>query len=165
MNTKELAWASGFFDGEGCTFVTKVNRGTRLVMAVAQTSSAVLERFAAAVGAGNINGPYGGRTAKSSPYWQLSITNWRTTQAVYCKLWPMLSRQKKDQILKCVAKFRERPEWGQYRGEASKGRRKVFCKRGHPFVDGSFWVSSDSSGSVCRTCKECRRLRTGAPKG
>lgn len=65
----ELAWAAGFFDGEGTTTAHKGNASQRLhlMVAVKQTVSRdeahsglpdVLVRFAAAVGVGRIGGPY-----------------------------------------------------------------------------------------------------------
>lgn len=52
----ELAWAAGLFDGEG--WVTH-NKTLTLSIGIGQSGdSEVLDRFALAVGIGNINGPY-----------------------------------------------------------------------------------------------------------
>lgn len=52
----ELAWAAGFFDGEGC--VTQQFPGyISLIVAQAGTTEH-LERFKSAVGYGSINGPH-----------------------------------------------------------------------------------------------------------
>ena len=61
----ELAWAAGFFDGEGCTCIWKGNTGfnNRRVQVQIHQSSAdgtpeVLKRFLEAVEVGKIYGPY-----------------------------------------------------------------------------------------------------------
>lgn len=56
----EVAWAAGFFDGEGTITHT---RNVPLMIAIKQATSSgavppVLARFAAAVGVGRIGGPY-----------------------------------------------------------------------------------------------------------
>ncbi len=64
MKEIELAWAAGFFDGEGC--VSTVHRGNKggkqtLVSgncAVVQTNPEELNRFRRAVGCGRVTGPY-----------------------------------------------------------------------------------------------------------
>lgn len=54
--TIELAWAAGFFDGEGCI---TLSRGIPVV-SIAQVERTPLERFMNAVELGRINGPYAG---------------------------------------------------------------------------------------------------------
>lgn len=71
----ELAWAAGFWDGEGFTGWTF--HGTKLVMTCGQSSSTgipeVLTRFHAAINmAGNIYGPYKRRHPQRDVY------QWRT---------------------------------------------------------------------------------------
>jgi hypothetical protein len=111
----ELAWAAGFYDGEGCT--TGVVDTRRLVkpryvvtLAVSQSTVAgqvVLERFRAAVGGiGKVNGPYGrGNSAKPVYKWQTN--GFERTQAVIAMLWPYLSEPKREQATKHLRKFRE----------------------------------------------------------
>lgn len=52
----ELAWAAGFFDGEGCTSYHRrlTGRGAQLRMAINQMKRLPLVRFKKAVGAGAI---------------------------------------------------------------------------------------------------------------
>jgi hypothetical protein len=60
MEDTELAWAAGFFDGEGCVtgFITRGGE-FNLNLIVAQSSTTEhLERFRDAVGYGTISGPY-----------------------------------------------------------------------------------------------------------
>jgi hypothetical protein len=60
-NSIELAWAAGFFDGEGCVtgYQQTGRRRGRLQLIVGQSGTTEhLERFARAVEGGRINGPY-----------------------------------------------------------------------------------------------------------
>lgn len=56
MNREELAWAAGFFDGEGCFSYSK--SGQYVCVSIGQTVREPLERFKLAVGLGVIYGPY-----------------------------------------------------------------------------------------------------------
>ena len=61
---QELAWAAGFWDGEGCTSFfmrrsgPKRRRYRALLMQIYQSEQSTLERFRDAVGIGRFNGPY-----------------------------------------------------------------------------------------------------------
>src|SRR5574343_492445 len=53
----ELAWAAGFYDGEGCTIIHKSTLGdkrTKLRMSVGQKGEECLVRFQKALGMGKI---------------------------------------------------------------------------------------------------------------
>lgn len=58
----ELAWAAGFFEGEGTVSAARPKRRLRIRAAISQNGGAeartLLERFTAAVGVGNVLGPY-----------------------------------------------------------------------------------------------------------
>jgi hypothetical protein len=72
ISDAELAWAAGFFDGEGHIAYRK----RRLMMAVAQTNREPLERFLDAVGGGRIYGPYSkGQQVKQVWHWQATGAN------------------------------------------------------------------------------------------
>ena len=96
----ELAWAAGFFDGEGSTGAH--NRALRLI--VGQTETTTLERFQRAVGGlGYI------RTRPPPPraHWKQEY-DWRCdryadSRAVLEALWPFLSRPKRAQALRAIA--------------------------------------------------------------
>ena len=55
-HNEDLAWAAGFFDGEGCT-----SGGTNVrcpVIIIGQVHREVLEKFLMVLGVGTIYGPY-----------------------------------------------------------------------------------------------------------
>lgn len=109
LSREELAWAAGFFDGEGTAVAyTRENaKGVRyraFTMAVSQagneTTPEVLSRFLRAVGGiGAIyqSSPYK-HTVKWQRRWQWQSGNFETVQAVTAMLWPWLSGPKKEQL-------------------------------------------------------------------
>ena len=67
----ELAWAAGFFDGEGHVSIAKPKprqRG-RAVCRVNQICREELDRFQRAVGVGVVSGPYGPYSGNRRPQW------------------------------------------------------------------------------------------------
>lgn len=70
MSDIELAWAAGFFDGEG-----SVSRNrNQPVLVVGQTGTTEhLERFIRAVGVGRVLGPYKGTGFSSRPAYRWQV--------------------------------------------------------------------------------------------
>jgi hypothetical protein len=99
---EELAWAAGFFDGEGSTTVCRVSQ-TRAYprVGVGQIDRDVLDRFADAVGVGKVYGPYSSKGGKQ--IWSYAATSVDTTIEVFSRLWPHLSSIKKQQALRAFA--------------------------------------------------------------
>lgn len=106
----ELAWAAGFFDGEGTITLTgrRAVRHHNFMVAIKQSVGSdaavpdVLARFQAAVGAGKIGGPYIDRPTRQgfSPNRRPSFT-WYAIDAeadlVLARLWPQLGSVKRAQ--------------------------------------------------------------------
>lgn len=102
MDKLELAWAAGFFDGEGCTCNGKTPGGRlQFRISVGQTDIRPLERFLAAVGAGTINGPYYAGVKNRKPRWDW-IARGQDGMAVCEKLFPYLSEPKQEQMLAAI---------------------------------------------------------------
>jgi hypothetical protein len=71
MKDIELAWAAGFFEGEGCVYIDK--KGPYLRINLAQVDDPYpLERFARAVGIGTVKGPHKLRDIKRRYAYDLS---------------------------------------------------------------------------------------------
>lgn len=105
--TLELAWAAGFFCGEG-SFVSGWSRADelwRVMFSITQKSTKgrpeVLRRFRKAVGFGALGGPYSRKT------YRLASGGASTTLRLAALLWPWLSRVKRAQA---IAAFRKRRE-------------------------------------------------------
>jgi hypothetical protein len=99
----ELAWAAGFFDGEGCTYLKKGRKSYSPALGITQNDPEVLHRFQKAVGAGAVNGPYDyrGRGYKTNIFWRYSAGN---ISEIMEQLWPWLSTPKKKQYMEKIGR-------------------------------------------------------------
>lgn len=109
VSETELAWAAGFFDGEGSIFVNHVERSkhrdrvgcpvyrcTSPVLSIAHVRREPLDRFCVAVG-GRVRGPYKPRTAKAKPYHRWEASGRASVHRVITLLWRYLSAPKREQ--------------------------------------------------------------------
>ena len=102
----EVAWAAGFFDGEGTVSVgtdPRTGRYSAINMEIPQSSAAglpdVLVRFHRIVGVGNVTGPHEPR----SPWSRLPQYRWRSgalddVEHVAALLWTRLGPTKRKQL-------------------------------------------------------------------
>jgi hypothetical protein len=111
---EELAWAAGFFDGEGCFCYSEAPR--YVSVSIGQTSCEPLERFRVAVGIGKINGPYlhkGPNRMGKKPQWVYQAYGVEKVQAIAAMLWFKLGSIKRAQAVRVLS-------------------RAVVCAKGHP---------------------------------
>lgn len=99
----EIAWAAGFFDGEGWTGSYQKHERTSvtLKMHVTQTDKKVLERFQAAVGCGKIE-PLRLREGRKQA-WRWRIHGQEVVD-VAAKLFDFLCEPKQDQMLAAIGR-------------------------------------------------------------
>lgn len=117
-NTHELAWAAGFFDGEG-TVMWRGRKRAELSLVVGQSDIRPLRRFQAAVGGlGTVRGPYFQKNPKHKPYWVFGVGSHKNTQAVVAMLWNWLSEPKREQALEAITAAL--PHY-KFRAEMGKG--------------------------------------------
>ena len=140
MNREELAWAAGFFDGEG--WVGLSGRGKQLSIRVVQVDRRVLDRFAAALGLGRVTGPRTRRNPKWRPMYVYQVGGFPITQAIMAMLWRWMSPVKREQFAKASSTVL--PRLGRWH------RHQTTCSRGH-------FLSGDNLGRrhgerVCRAC-------------
>lgn len=104
LSEVKLAWAAGYFDGEGHTGLTHKRRSTRTVMIqIGSTDLEPLERFKDAVGGvGSINGPYERDNPAHQPYWQYACSSFEGVQHIMAVLWKYLSEPKRSQMHNAV---------------------------------------------------------------
>lgn len=104
---EQLAWAAGFFDGEGNAGIY----GSRTVRArIGNTDLAQLQRFMSVVRVGKIYGPYrngkgivnGAKTYTSRPIYFYWVSGFEDVQHLMCLLWSWLSQPKRDQFVKSL---------------------------------------------------------------
>lgn len=105
-----LAWAAGFFDGEGCTTVThfkNLKKTTSISLSLrsslAQVEKEPLINFLSSVKIGTIRGPYKYSTNRQNHYqWNASGMD---VIKLITKLWPYLSSPKRKQALKNINNY------------------------------------------------------------
>jgi hypothetical protein len=114
VNREELAWAAGFFDGEGCTgFYSHSGDGDKhkrmkLVMSIAQINRETLEKFNRIIGGYGRICTYKTTNVNWKPRWQLAINGLKNCQFVITLLWQWLSEPKRKQAeeaLKAAIKY------------------------------------------------------------
>lgn len=104
-NREELAWAAGFFDGEGNVGLFPQNRGRKacLHMSVRQVRREPLDRFHAAVGGlGYVYGPHINNRG-GQDFYSYRCGGHRGVQAVMTMLWKFLSAPKREQTYKALS--------------------------------------------------------------
>ena len=123
-NPIELAWAAGFFDGEGNARF-RLNEEKRpqrsrsygtFTIQIGQIDRGVLDRFQRAVGLGKINGPYTRKNGshKDTTYFHYSAHG-STGEAAYTLIRPYLSSIKCAQGDEALLRYKEsgiRPRLG-----------------------------------------------------
>jgi hypothetical protein len=156
VNREELAWAAGFFDGEGHTRVGFVSRrgGTvqaQIKITISQAGSTeLLERFRRAVGVGNIYGPYEYRHKRPTqkPFHIFDSGCFATVQHCVCCLWPWLGSIKRAQAANALLAWHAHPrKWFK-----TDGQTRRVCGRGH-LVAGSNAYIAKAGNAVCRECR------------
>ncbi len=144
LNVLEIAWAAGFFDGEGHVSASKQagKRSCNMRIQIAQTDPEVLFRFQAAVGGlGRVIGPnnYGWRDV-----WMFRVNRFEHAQAIVAILWRFLSSAKRADASRALLRMRD---W--------RAEHAAMCRRGlHRLAD----VGLTTAGS----CAECDRMNRRA---
>lgn len=154
MNREELAWAAGFFDGEGTTSYERSGQHGQLRLQVGQKDRRPLDRFQAALGVGRIYTSHA-----------RDIFRWHTNRsadaiAAIGFLWTWLDQPKREQIRRAMVSFRA----SRFAGTRQADR----CKRGHVRTPENTYIAK-SGYPCCRWCKnewraEYRRIH-GRPNG
>lgn len=108
MRTREeLAWAAGFYDGEGSISISRGGTKNQRIrtpipkISITQIDPRVLERFRDAVGLGKILGPYSYNCVRI--VWFYRVQRFEHVQAIIAMLWPFLGPLKREQIQRVMA--------------------------------------------------------------
>jgi LAGLIDADG endonuclease len=103
MKKTEIAWAAGFFDGEGCITITKTRSGKFkynhhcLRASIAQVYKGSLDRFQSVIKRGRVRGPYK-YGANKQYHWQWNASGMDVLYVLDI-LWPYLDIPKTVQAL------------------------------------------------------------------
>lgn len=149
VQSTELAWAAGFFDGEGNTRLEPSEDRLRsyLRISIGQIDKEPLERFRRAVGGvGRIYGPYK-KDERWKPIWTYSAKGQDAHAALRAFL-HFCSTPKRVQAEKAIAEEKI--------GDGlDHCKRKVQCPSGHAYDEANTYV--DPFGfRHCRTCQKDR---------
>lgn len=167
LDTHELAWAAGFFDGEGSIGCIPYEGYATLQIAVVQNDRRPLERFLTVVGVGAIyERPPDKHRTNLCHAWQTG--KFEETQAVVAMLWPFLSQPKRDQAHRAMTAMRAYFESKDLIGldpaarqlrMSQAVRRPLTCMHGHPWTpESTAWRNTKDKGRQ-RTCRICKNIR------
>lgn len=111
MTIHDIAWAAGFFEGEGNTgfnfcYNKSVNKSyPRLALSIAQVHREPLDAFQKVFGIGTVRGPYGPYNTTKQPYFQYQ-TSGRKAIEVLEQMKPYLF-EKAIQAEGAIKKYKE----------------------------------------------------------
>lgn len=108
----ELAWAAGFYDGEGCITLHKSKHSGKNWkypnIHIGQVDRRPLDRFLKAIGVGHIYGPYRhSKNTNAKERFDLFVRKQDEVLHVISSLWNFLSEPKKEQIKEVMSQWRQ----------------------------------------------------------
>ncbi len=111
VNREGLAWAAGFFDGEGCFNTHKRAKADshKYVATLGQVDRRALDRFHQIVQLGKIYGPFGpysNQFTNAKPHYRLDIYGFEQVQALLALMWTWLGPVKREQAKRILYKER-----------------------------------------------------------
>ncbi len=108
MSTTNKAWAAGFFDGEGCTSISRKGRNKQIQMYVSQSAdTTLLDKFQQTVGIGRVLGPYRPSNPRAKDKYTWHASKLSDTLIVMRMLWPYLGTSKKQQFIRAYREIRK----------------------------------------------------------
>ena len=158
INREELAWAAGFFDGEGYVGIrdNKKDYTTRPTLKVTSTDKDMVERFQAAIGGiGRFRGPIPNGGLGTKPIYEWGTRKFEHVQAVIAMLHSFMCSRRKARMEECLQLAPITAKNGALWGTYDKG--KTHCIRGHILADTKYLNAKGS-------CSECARERARAQK-
>lgn len=157
---EQLAWAGGFFSGEGYTGLTRYRKTERAhykkypVMTIAQTGNGEeLNRFNNAIeNIGKVRGPYGPYAKNKKAYFQFEISGFERVQAVFAMLYTFLSTAKQEQAIKVLDAYLAQPH-------RIHNKLKTHCSSGHKYTENTTYVVPKTGWRQCKICRNIRNRR------
>lgn len=118
--SEALAWAAGFFDGEGSTCFM----GNYVILSISQNHREPLYRFREAIGyEAPIYGPYVYQDGRNNIY-ELRVLGIDRVNAALDILWPWLGIVKREQAQRARREWGDRPLTGRYVGPGPRVQRQ-----------------------------------------
>jgi hypothetical protein len=156
---RELAWAAGFFDGEGCTSLAVCRRDGKIIsykahVCIAQVQAEPLIRFRNAVNIGKVYGPYKKESPNQQPQYRYSIQSKDGTKEVIRQLRPYLCSIKIAQAERVFSIV-------DSQSNMLNSKFKTHCKWGHELTSDNIYVPPKRPGRrYCKTCMKARNNGT-----
>lgn len=160
----EHVWAAGFWDGEGCLSVT-VRPGTasvpRIVAQIAQVDREVLDRFAAAIGIGSINGPYKQTNPNAQDYYCWRVEGLANLSVLKEAIYPYLGSIKRTQMDHGINTRKEwedaaKCQFGHSLSQSKNGHWRCFECQSETGKKNMLDRWGDTSNRVSKVCSFCR---------
>lgn len=116
VDARELAWAAGLFEGEGCIGSTKSDNYPRLTLST--TDEDTIRRFHAAVGGfGNVGAPFWAPLS-TKPVWRWTACKFEHVQAIVVFLWYGLGDRRRAKAIEVLAN-------ASFKGDATGAQRRL----------------------------------------
>ena len=161
ISREDLAWAGGFFDGEG--HVRSIGDRSYPALQIRQAGSftappEVLTRFQKAVcGLGYVYGPmFAPERLEHMPQWSYEAHGFEAVQAIFAMVWPWLGPIKRAQFARVILAHSALPEPRRRAGVRVGRPLREACPNGHDYSD----AYVDGAGR--RSCRRCRKQRSAA---
>jgi hypothetical protein len=123
VDVRELAWAAGIFEGEGCIYLRrqsgKGGTGRQAQLKVQMNDEDSVLRFQRVMGMGNVRRLHAPSRAGFGPSWVWDVYGFEKVQAGIALLWFGLGRRRRDKAIEVLTVGR--PRAGMYPGY--QGRR------------------------------------------
>lgn len=151
LNREELAWAAGFYEGEGCISSDKTLRPRIFIHQVGREP---LDKFRDVVGCGMVRGPYGPPVGSPNrqPIHSYELEGFTDVQALVAMIWSWLSERRQRQAVEILNRYLTRVL------KPNKNASKTHCAKGHPFTPDNIYPGAMGSRR-CRTCHRQDGLR------
>lgn len=120
--SEDLAWAAGFYDGEGHTRARNRSGRHHVVISISQKDRRVLDKFVQVVGYGKVFGPY---IKNGGVCYQYMVQRSEDACVVLDALWPHLGDMKREQAILAVAAYMDNPVLVQANTLQEKSRSNV----------------------------------------
>lgn len=155
LTRENVAWAAGFFDGEGHVIRYALANKKQYPMfgiGLDQNDPELLNRFIDIFGVGKVV------ARKNRKCHNLRYTSFETAQFIAATLWPWLSVKRKKEISETLARVGDhRRRTDIHEGRSPQGRliHKDNCKNNHAYADHGV-----IDGRGYWKCLECIRVRS-----
>lgn len=137
ISVKELYWAAGYIEGEGCFNIYK----TVPSIQVAQVQKQPQERLVSLFGGKLRLEP--SRKPKWNPAWKWKISNHKAV-SIMMTLYPLLSPKRQAKIREILAVWKLSPVDNKF---------KTQCAKGHPYsAENTMLIGATRVRRKCKTC-------------